>query len=461
MLFTSLEFLLFFLPCVLLLYVVLPHRAKNVWLLLASLFFYAWGEARFLPVMLLSILFNYLSALLIARATRAKRAILVLSVVGNLGMLFMFKYANFFTALLHSLIPSISRTAIALPIGISFFTFQAMSYVIDVYRGTPVQRDPLSLGLYISLFPQLIAGPIVRYTDVERELRERRVTWEGGANGILRFLRGFNKKVLLANALATLADAAFDGGAIGAGLAWLGVLAYALQIYFDFSGYSEMAIGLGAMLGFSFPENFNDPYISGTVSEFWRRWHITLGSWFRDYLYFPLGGSRVSSRARLAFNLGVVWLCTGFWHGASWNFLFWGAWYGLLIGVEKIFDLPRRIRTHGLGSVFYRVLTLLAILLGWVFFRAEGLGAAGAYVFSMLGLGGADTETLFYLREYFVILAVALVCATPLPRVLKARLLRRETPAQLATVGVQVLLFLVSVSFIVMDAHDPFIYFNF
>ncbi len=465
MLFTSLEFLLFFLPTVLLLYFPLPHRAKNVWLLLASLFFYAWGEPSFLPVMLLSILFNYLCALLIARFFRAGRGILTLAVVGNLGLLFVFKYANFFTSLLHPLIPSLPKTSIPLPIGISFFTFQAMSYVIDVYRGTPERKNPLDLGLYIALFPQLIAGPIVRYSDVAREIDQRKVTWERLSAGILRFLRGFNKKVLLANALSAVADAAFASESLGTGLSWLGIVAYALQIYFDFSGYSEMAIGLGLMLGFSFPENFNDPYISGTVSEFWRRWHITLGAWFRDYLYFPLGGSRVSSRARLVFNLAIVWLSTGFWHGASWNFLLWGAWYGILIGAEKLLGIPRRLQRHRSLRALYRGFTLLAVLVGWVFFRADGIGAAGHYLGAMLGVEGEGADAFFYLREYFVIFAAAILCATPFLRKLqrcalsgdesRANLYRRLSAAW------QIVLFAVSVSFIVMDAHNPFIYFNF
>ena len=320
MLFTSLEFLLFFFPVTLGVYFLLPRGggARNYWLLLASLFFYAWGEPTFVLVMICSILLNYFMALHIEElkaGSRGRKGLLTLTVLLNLGILFIFKYMNFATRNLRAVFPMLQsivpQTNFVLPIGISFFTFQALSYVIDVYRGIPAQKNPGYLGLYISLFPQLIAGPIVRYTTIMDQMERREITWDSFSDGMLRFLYGFNKKMLLSNLLAEVADAAFGVGELSVAMAWLGAIAYTLQIYFDFSGYSEMAIGLGRMFGFRFLENFNYPYISKTVTEFWRRWHISLGSWFRDYVYFPLGGSRVKSRIRLVFNLAVVWLATG------------------------------------------------------------------------------------------------------------------------------------------------------
>ena len=304
MLFSSIEFLFLFLPVVLLVYYTLPFRwgLKNGWLLLASLFFYAWGEPSFVVVMLASIAFNYVMALVISWTgkTALRRSFLVIAVAGNLSVLGTWKYLNFITCNLRELFPSwqplIPQTSFVLPIGISFFTFQALSYVIDVYRGVPVQRNPLKIALYISLFPQLVAGPIVRYTTVCDEIESRKTTFAMFSEGVYRFLCGFNKKMLLANLLSVVADKAFSSAALDVPTAWLGAICYTLQIFFDFCGYSDMAIGLGLMFGFHFLENFNYPYISKTVTEFWRRWHISLGTWFRDYLYFPLGGSRVGKR---------------------------------------------------------------------------------------------------------------------------------------------------------------------
>lgn len=485
MLFTSLEFLFAFLPVALAVNFLLPKKLRNYWLLLASLFFYAWGEPRFVLAMLLSILMNDLMARWIhrvslpaedgpqrVRALRVRKALLTAAILLNLSLLFLFKYTNFATATLRAWFPmlkdTVPQTSFVLPIGISFFTFQAMSYVIDVYRGVPLQRNIANVGLYISLFPQLIAGPIVRYTTVAEELKHRTVTFEGFSQGVLRFLYGFNKKMLLANILAKAADAAFASSTLSTGMAWLGMVCYTLQIFFDFAGYSEMAIGLGQMLGFRFPENFHDPYISKTVTEFWRRWHISLGSWFKDYLYFPLGGSRVSSRLRLVFNLAVVWLATGIWHGANWTFLLWGVWHGAIIIVEKLLELPRRLPQSRAASAVYQGFTLLAVMLGWVLFRAEDLGAALYYLKALFGLGGAglfcDTAA-FYLREYLVPLAVGILCSTPIFRRLRERLEQRGDRAafcaQLAAGTVQLLLFLVGVSYLVINAHNPFIYFNF
>ena len=475
MLFTGLEFLFAFFPITLGVCFLLPQRARNNWLLLSSLFFYAWGEPAFLPIMILSILFNYFMALRIAGARereRIRRLFLTLAVIGNLGLLFVYKYLNFIISTLHQAFPAtqgvLEVPEFTLPIGISFFTFQAMSYVIDVYRGVPVQRNPACLGLYISLFPQLIAGPIVRYTTVAKEIHSRRVTPERFCEGVLRFVKGFNKKMLLANLLALVADEAFEAEALSVGMAWLGAICYALQIFFDFSGYSEMAIGLGLMLGFTFPENFDYPYISKTITEFWRRWHISLGAWFRDYLYFPLGGSRVKSKLRLVFNLSVVWLATGIWHGANWTFILWGVLYGVIIILEKLFSVPQRVERHLSLQIPYRMFSMLAVLFGWVLFRAPSLARAGGYLAAMLGFGATgvfDTRTVFYVLQYGVILAAGIILSTPLLSIIQKRISQKHRVggALCSTLGytVQAILFLVSVSFIVMDAHNPFIYFNF
>ena len=477
MLFTSLEFLLFFFPITLGVYFFLPRRGgwRNYWLLLASLFFYAWGEPAFVLIMICSIIFNYFAAQHIEEMeieSRVRKGFLILTILINLGILFIFKYMNFVSRNLRAALPmfqnSIPQTSFVLPIGISFFTFQALSYVIDVYRGTPAQKNPGYLGLYISLFPQLIAGPIVRYTTIMDQIEQREITLDSFSDGMMRFLYGFNKKMLLSNLLAVVSDTAFGAGELSVAMAWLGAIAYSLQIYFDFSGYSEMAIGLGQMFGFRFLENFNYPYISKNVTEFWRRWHISLGSWFRDYVYFPLGGSRVKSKVRLIFNLTVVWLATGVWHGASWNFVVWGVLHGTVIILEKVFDLPRNISKKESIAVCYRGFTLLVVVLGWVLFRAEGLLNGLTYWKTMLGLHGSaltDDTFWFYLREYGVILAAGLFCSTPLLRICGEKLqVVSEKLEKLWDRGsevIQLVLFIVGISFLIMNAHNPFIYFNF
>lgn len=386
MLFSSLEFLFCFLPLVLLGYFLLRGAAKNYFLLLASLFFYAWGEPFFVLVMLGVIVLDYVFAMLIGTRQRAGargKFWLVLAVVANIGILFVYKYLNFFTQNLSRIFgDAIPVTSIVLPIGISFFIFQSLSYVIDVYRGNAqVQRNPFYVGLYVSLFPQLIAGPIVRYTTVEAEIKARTVTMDDFAYGVKRFIIGLSKKIILANSFAVVADVAFAPGnvaGLSVSLAWMGVLAYAFQIFFDFCGYSDMAIGMGRMLGFHFLENFDYPYISQSISEFWRRWHISLGTWFRDYVYFPLGGSRVKSRARLVFNLFVVWALTGSWHGANWTFVAWGLMYFVLIALEKLTGYPAKFKSRA-PKILYRVFTLLCVLAGWVVFRADTIAVAGRY----------------------------------------------------------------------------------
>jgi len=471
------EFLFLFFPITISIYFFLPHKARNYWLLVVSLFFYAWGEPKFVFNMLFIILVDYFAALRIEEIPKGhtgRKIILAVTIAINLGQMFVFKYMNFAISTIHQLLPTtqeiLKQTNFTLPIGISFFTFQALSYVIDVYRGTPAQKNLGYLGLYVSFFPQLIAGPIVRYTTIMEQLKSREITVSSFSEGIKRFLIGFNKKMLLANILAQVADAAFDIEGLSVGMAWLGAISYSLQIFFDFAGYSEMAIGLGLMFGFRFLENFNYPYISKTLTEFWRRWHISLGSWFRDYLYFPLGGSRVKSKGRLAFNLAVVWLATGIWHGANWTFLLWGMLHGVVVIFEKMFNIPARVEQEKRLAFIYRIFTLCVVVIGWVFFRADNLSAGLYYIKAMLhlssnGFGKSDIKFHFYVREYGAILLVGLICSMPLVTTIKGKISAKGTRwAELCDgIGnvVQFGLFILSVSFLVMNAHNPFIYFNF
>ena len=475
MLFSSIEFLLLFFPVTYGVNYLLPRKLRNYWLLLASLFFYAWGEPRFVFVMMLSICSNFFLALGIEknrdRRTVAK-AFMVLSVAINLGILFIFKYLNFITGTIHAWFPGsrslFPETSIVLPIGISFFTFQAMSYVIDVYRGVEAQRNIGYLGLYIALFPQLIAGPIVRYTTVMDQINERTITKDDFSQGLVRFLVGFNKKILLANVLSEVADLSFSAGSNTVCMAWLGALCYGMQLYYDFDGYSDMAIGLGRMLGFHFLENFHFPYVSNTLTEFWRRWHISLGTWFRDYVYIPLGGSR-GKMSRVAFNLFIVWFLTGLWHGANWTYILWGVLYGLVTIAEKVWSIPAKLaKSHVVIRAAYAILLRIFHFIEWVIFRSPSLAAAGIYLKTMFGFSGqafADAWFLFWFKEYIVFVVFALLCSVPLFRIIGARL--RNSSEQLcpwesapASV-IQFLLFLVSFSCLVMRANNPFIYFNF
>ena len=376
MLFSSLIFIVVFLPCVLIIYYGPLRRRRgmqNVFLLLASLGFYAWGEPWFVLIMLASIVGNWIFGMLVdkARTSKAKsRAVILIMLAFNIAIIFVFKYLMFTLKTINA----IAGTDISVPqIGISFFTFQAISYVIDVYREKgEMQKNLLNVGLYIAFFPQLIAGPIVRYETISDQIMGRRESYEDFSRGVCRFIVGLSKKVLLANNFAVVADQSFAFSAAdncSVAFAWLGAIAYTLQIYFDFSGYSDMAIGLGAMFGFHFPENFNYPYISKSVAEFWRRWHISLGSWFRDYVYFPLGGSRVKSKARLVFNLFIVWLLTGIWHGANFTFIAWGLIYFVLISLEKLTNFEKR----NVNSAVRYIYTMFFVVIGWVFFRADSI----------------------------------------------------------------------------------------
>ena len=472
MLFSSVTFLYFFLPAVLFFYYVVfrKHRLlQNVFLLAASLFFYAWGEPKFVLVMGGSILLNWLFGLLISRhRSRSKlcKGILALSALCNLGLLFVFKYLTFSGNLINSLLSmDLQVPDIALPIGISFFTFQAMSYVIDVYRQKgEVQTNLLYVGLYISFFPQLIAGPIVRYETIADEIKNRRETADDFFDGFARFVVGLAKKVLLSNSLGFLADQAFtaveNGDPVSVLFSWLGAVAYALQIYFDFSGYSDMAIGLGRMFGFHYLENFNYPYISTSISEFWRRWHISLGTWFRDYVYFPLGGSRVS-RSRNVLNLFVVWFLTGFWHGANYTFIVWGLMYFVLISLEKVTGFDKLRGKYLVG--FKWCYTMLFVLLGWVLFRSRSISDAIVYLRSMFGLNAnafCDGVSLAWFEQNRILLAIGAVLCTPVFKTLGRWTEKSNGLAYLKTAGL-FLLFILCVASLVGNSYNPFIYFNF
>ena len=463
MLFSSIPFLFYFLPPVLLLYFLTPDRWKNLTLLLSSLVFYGWGEPRFLLFMLASIAQGYAFGRLMERYPRHKRLFLALSAVLSLGLLGYCKYAGFFLRTLGALTGlSLPALQIALPIGISFYTFQVLSYVVDVYRGTvPPQRNLLQLATYVAMFPQLIAGPIVRYADIAPELTRRRHTLTDAAAGARRFVVGLGKKVLIANVLYELMSAFLQSTQPSVLFTWLYAVACALQIYFDFSGYSDMAIGLGRIMGFRFAENFNYPFISGSLTEFWRRWHISLGSWFRDYVYIPLGGSRVRL-GRWVLNLLVVWGLTGLWHGAAWTFVLWGLYFAVFLLLEKLF-LGRLLRRL---PVLRHVYVLTAALFSFVLFDASSLSAAIGAAGSMLGLGHLpmwDGGTLYYLHSYAPVLLAAAVGSTPLPAVLCRRMAAGRAGRVLDALEPIALLALLAVctAFLVSGSANPFLYFRF
>ena len=469
MVFSSTVFLFIFLPVTLAGYYLIRRELRNVFLLVMSLLFYAAGEPWFVYIMMASIAINYALGMgmwaVRERSSWLKRVLLLLALATNLGLLFYYKYYDFVVSNLNSAFGmSIPLRHIALPIGISFFTFQGMSYVLDVYMGkTEVQKNPLNVALYIALFPQLIAGPIVRYSDVNREIEERQETVEDFASGVKRFTLGLAKKVILSNNFALLADKAFGTAAdqLGAGLAWLGALGYALQIYFDFSGYSDMAIGLGRMFGFHFLENFDHPYIADSVQNFWRRWHISLSTWFRDYVYIPMGGNR---RGNVYVHLLVVFLLTGIWHGASWNFIVWGLWHGAFQLLERVLR-QKNIRIPVPRPIKW-LYTMLVVLIGWVFFRAANLTAALDYLKCMLGAAGnpVPMQGLFYAREFSVTLIIGMICSLPLVPYINAQCEKHAALGRLkpyiSPVIVLVLL-LCSIGVLSVTTYNPFIYFNF
>ena len=465
MLFSSIPFLYYFLPMVLGVYFVCPRRFRNGVLLAASLVFYAWGEPEFVWFMLLSIAQGYGFGLLAERwknDPKRKNLPLAASLCISLGLLGWCKYAGFFAQNLRQLTGwDIPVIRVALPIGISFYTFQIISYVVDVWRGTvPAQKNLIDLAAYIAMFPQLIAGPIVRYADVREQLNTRRTTGQDLAAGLSRFVAGLSKKVLLANTLYALVTQFKAAGQRTVLFCWLYALAYVLHLYFDFSGYSDMAIGLGRIFGFHFPENFQYPYISRSVTEFWRRWHISLGTWFRDYVYIPLGGNRVP-RARWVLNLAVVWALTGLWHGAAWNFVAWGLLFAVLLLAEKLW-LGKWLHRHPALGHFY---VLAAVLASFVLFDADSVAGALGVLAGMAGLAGlpaADALSLYCLRSYAVLLLLAAVGSTPWPQRLWQRLTGRAPwlCAVLGPVGLAVLLVL-DTAFLVDGSFNPFLYFRF
>nr|WP_206765723.1 MBOAT family protein [Paenibacillus dendritiformis] len=458
-----------FLPAALLLHYASPRRGKNAALLLISLLFYAWGEPVYIVLLLFSSVTDYANGLLIERfrgRAGLQRLTLIFSLAVNVGVLCFFKYADF---LIHSLNgafgTSIAPLDLPLPIGISFYTFQTMSYTIDVYRGRcKAQRSFIDFAAFVSMFPQLVAGPIVRYDEVEKQLAERIINLEQFGYGVRRFIIGLGKKVLLANNIGMLWDMSRSGiDDLTTAGAWMGIIAFAFQIYFDFSGYSDMAIGLGSMLGFRFPENFNYPYISASASEFWRRWHMTLGSWFRDYVYFPLGGSR-TSKPRLMLNLFVVWFLTGLWHGASWNFVLWGLYFGLLIGLEK---LCLGAWLERLWRPVRHAYLIMAALFGWVLFGVEDIASIANYMGTMLGLGDSvllNGTDMYNLRNYGLLLIVLVISATPLAARATALLQRRpalQAAVSAADYALLAGMLFASTAYLIDGTYNPFLYFRF
>ena len=476
MLFTSTVFMYLFLPVTLLVYYVFLRKSRplqNIFLLFVSLFFYGWGEPKFVLVMLLSIVANYIFALFVDRFRKKEkkglcRLIIALTVIANLSILFIYKYLNFTAGIIENLTGAdFGIPQIALPIGISFFTFQAMSYVLDVYRDKgAVQKNILNVGLYISFFPQLIAGPIVRYETVAEEILNRKETLDDFFNGFARFIYGFAKKVLLSNNFALVADMAFDsardGNELSVAFSWLGAIAYTLQIFFDFGGYSDMAIGLGRMFGFHFLENFNYPYISRSITEFWRRWHMSLGTWFRDYVYFPLGGSRVN-KPRLILNLFTVWFLTGLWHGANWTFIVWGLMYFVLLVIEKLTGFYQKDKTI-FSKILLSIYTLFFVIMGWVVFRAESMTDAINYIQTMFGFGASSfVDPLFLqcLQQLSVWLVIGIVLSTPIVPYLKKKLPQNNIVLDILYIVFMVVIFVIATSSIVSSSYNPFIYFNF
>ncbi|MHA2919007.1 MBOAT family O-acyltransferase [Bacillus cereus] len=464
MVFSNLVFLCLFLPAVLLIYYAVRKELQNIVLLFFSLVFYAWGEPIYVFLMLFSILVNYWFGILLgnSRFTNGQRKLLLtFAIVMNIAILGYFKYANFLVDNINSILhTNIVLEKIPLPIGISFFTFHAMSYIIDIYKKkVDAQRNIFDLALYFTVFPQLVAGPIVRYNTISHQLHQRTVDADKFSEGVRRFIIGLGKKVLIANQLGVIADEIFsmNPSDMSVSLAWMGAIAYTLQIYFDFSGYSDMAIGLGKMFGFDFLENFNYPYISKSISEFWRRWHISLGSWFRDYVYIPLGGNRVTTW-KVYRNLFIVWGLTGFWHGASWTFMIWGIYYGILIALEKagIENLLQK-----LWSPLQHIYVMFLVIIGWVFFRVDNFSYCFEFLKSMFGFNSplTDINSYFYIMNYWGIFLLAIITAAPvfpwLQKMLSTKRFAVLSPVYYLSILVIVLVFLTNAT------YNPFIYFRF
>ena len=463
MVFSSLTFLFYFLPIVLIIYYIVPKKAKNIVLLISSLLFYFYGEPKFGILMVISILLTYIHGLLMDKYPKRKKLFLISSVVISSGLLVVFKYTDFIISNINMVLHSnIDLVKISLPIGISFYTFQMISYIIDVYRGeAKVQKSFLKLATYVALFPQLIAGPIVRYTTIEDELDNRKYSFDNFSNGVRRFVIGLSKKILVANVLASAISSFSTSQEKTVLCYWIYGLANALQIYFDFSGYSDMAIGLGKMLGFNFPENFNYPYISKSVTEFWRRWHITLGTWFKDYIYIPLGGNRVGKIKWLR-NILIVWFLTGLWHGAAWNFILWGVLYGVLLVIEKMGLLKV---LEKIPSVISRAYVTLITIIGFIIFSGSSVSEILNNIGGIFGIGVskfADLESLYCLKNYAAIFIIAIIGATPIMKNIVSKISKKVSklvnviePVFLTT------LLIVCISYLVDGSFNPFLYFRF
>lgn len=468
MLFSSMTFVYMFLPLVCLAYKIVCKDLKNYVLLLASILFYAWGEPRYLAIMLLTILVNYIGAYYISRSKNNihRKLLLTVTVIIDISFLFYFKYFNFFVENINQAFSyNFDSIKVIMPIGISFYTFQALSYVVDVYRkDVEVQKDICKLALYICFFPQLIAGPIIKYHDIQHQISNRDETFDKVAYGIKRFIIGLSKKMLLANTLGAVADKIFNQPVeqVDCFTAWLGAIAYSFQIFYDFSGYSDMAIGLGAIFGFKFLENFNYPYISQSITEFWRRWHISLSTWFREYLYIPLGGNR-AGKTRQYINLFIVFLTTGFWHGAAWNFIFWGLWHGLFIIFEKATNWHKK-EGNLIINITKHLYTIFIFIIGWVMFRADTMSYAFEYIKNMFG--GVTEHKIAYQHQYYIdnieiiTLLVAFICAMPICRNILNINPQNKIRYALTNIWL-LLLFIVSSSAIASSTYNPFIYFRF
>ena len=466
MLFSSIPFLYYFLPIVMIAYFAVPKCVKNGVLLLASLIFYAWGEPKYVILMVVSIIVGYVSGILIEkfRDTKWKKPLLVTAVFIDLGLLGYFKYADFFVENFNTLTGlSVPLLRIALPIGISFYTFQILSYKVDVYRGdVSAQKNIVNLAAYVAMFPQLIAGPIVRYSDIAKELDKRTHSFENFALGSRRFVIGLAKKILIANTLGELCDIFRASDEKAVLFYWLYAVAFGLHIYFDFSGYSDMAIGLGRIFGFTYLENFNYPYISKSITEFWRRWHMSLGSWFRDYVYIPLGGNRVP-KWRWFVNIFVVWMLTGFWHGAAWNFIIWGLCFAVLLVIEKLWLLKHLEKAKGWNHVY----VVFLVLISFVIFNATDMTEAFSYIGGMFGAGGVplvSPEFLYYIKSYGITLVLAIIGATPLVKTVVNKLACKVQTQKLVNLlepVVLVILLLVMTAYLVDGSFNPFLYFRF
>ena len=461
MVFSSITFLFYFLPIVLAIYYMVPNKLKNIVLLIASLAFYAYGEPKYVVVMILSIVATYIFGILMDKYEKHKKAFLILSICVSIGLLTYFKYINFIIQNINLWLSNkIDFIYVVLPIGISFYTFQLISYIIDVYRGqAKVQKNVLKLAMYISLFPQLIAGPIVRYTTIEEQIEKREYTFEKFAHGVRRFVIGLGKKILIANVLGELNSLFLSSNDTSVLFYWLYAVSGMLQIYFDFSGYSDMAIGLGKMFGFEFLENFNYPYIATSITDFWRRWHISLSSWFRDYIYIPLGGNRVSKIKWLR-NIMIVWLLTGLWHGAAWNFIIWGLYFGILLILEKVF-LSKYLEK--MPKVLTHIYTLLIVMISFVIFNGENMAQIMQNIGGLVGINTSSvisTESLYYFKSYLVVIIIGIIGATPILK----NFANKEKLHKVINVLEPIFLLLIltiCTSYIIDGSFNPFLYFRF